>query len=52
MKEINHPNICKVIEIIENTFLDRETYLIMDFIPFPTLSSYRESRENIKIPEN
>ena len=37
MKTVNHPNICKVIEIIKNDNLENNVYLIMDYLSYPTL---------------
>jgi len=36
MKEIDHPNVTRVIEIIENKFFEK-TYLIMGWHDYPTL---------------
>lgn len=51
MKEIDHPNVTRVIEIIENKFFEK-TYLIMGWHDYPTLQEYRESLDNLIIPED
>lgn len=52
MKELDHPNIIKVIELIENKKLEEEIYLVMEYYNYPTLQKYRESQENLIIPED
>ena len=52
MKELDHPNVIKVIEIIENKILEEEIYLVMEYYNYPNLENYRVSLPNLIIPED
>ncbi len=49
MKKVNHPNIVKAIEFVENQLLN-ECYLVMDLIEYPSLQKQIESVK--QIPED